>query len=472
MLEQFYNNFILKYSKTIFLVVILITAIMGKYALELKIDASADTLLLKGDKDLAFTREIAKRFTAPEFLLITYSSNSNILTKQNIKNIIQLSNILKNNIKSIDTITNITNVPLLQSPPTALEKLVDGVPTLLSKDINKTLVKQEFLNSPIYKQNLVSKDFKTTAILLNLKPENITLSKDTRREQNHQNIVKLRKIIKNFIATHKDIELHLGGTPMIADDMVEFVKHDLKTFGIAIVLLLFAILFVIFRQLRWMFLPLFICTISIIITSGILAIFNWKITVISSNFISLQLIMNISLVVHLIVKYQELAVSNLHLTQKQLLVKTVSSMAKPSFFVVITTITGFSSLVFANILPVMNFGWMMSFGIAISLIITFILFPLTLVFLDKNDTKHSLKISSKPFTTKLPKVIYKYKNIILITTVFIVICGLRIKTSFFMGSPHFPSSPCERFILKNIRSLMFRMYLQRLPKEAQYRLWC
>ena len=418
MLETFYNSILFKYPKIFLGFFLVFTVVIGSFALKLKIDASADSLLLKGDKDLLFTRQLSKRFAAPEMLIVTYSSHKSVLSQTNIDNILALSNLLKQHITKIDSITNITNVPLLQSPPKPLASLIDGVPTLMSKNIDKDLVKNEFLSSPIYKDNLVSDDLKTTAIVLNLKADDISISKDILREKNHQNIVQIRSIIKTFLQNHNDIIIYLGGTPMIADDLVEFVKYDIKVFGSTIIVLLIIVLFILFRKLRWVVLPLFICTVSIVIASGVLGLFDWQITIISSNFISLQLIMNLSLVVHLIIKYQELEEQNKTHTQKELLISTVTSMAKPSFFVVLTTVVGFSSLVFSSILPVINFGYMMSFGIIISLITTFILFPLTLSFLNTVESKKQ-NIQNKSLIASLPYFIFQHYTKIIMISIFL-----------------------------------------------------
>ncbi|MCK4973658.1 MAG: MMPL family transporter, partial [Sulfurimonas sp.] len=400
---------------TVFIVV------MAFSALKLEIDASAETLLLEGDKDLEFSREVSKRFEAPSILVVTYSVEDDLLSEQNIKNIKTLSEQLQT-IEIVESTNSIVNVPLMQSPPRPVKELVKDIPTLESPNIDKALVKREFLESAIYKQNLVSADFKTTAISANLKrnekyfdlidnrdkfvklKKKRVLSKDEKvsfkqaeielksyrdilREKNHLSILKVREILKTFEDKNQHVKLHLGGVDMIADDMVEFVKYDLKTFGSVIVGLLIFILYILLKEKRWVVIALFICTTSLIITSGFLGLFGWEITVVSSNFISLQLIMNMSLVVHLIVKYKELHAKNKNDTQKSLVIDTVVSMSKPSFFVVITTIAGFSSLVFSNILPVINFGWMMSIGIVVSLILTFILFPIVLMFFDKSDIK-------------------------------------------------------------------------------------
>jgi len=246
--------------------------------------------------------------------------------------------------------------------------------------------------------------------------------------------VDIRNITRNFEKEH-DVTLHLGGAIMIADDMVEFVKSDLSVFGFVIVVLLIIILYVLFGELKWVIVPLLICTASIIITSGFLGLFNWEITVISSNFISLQLIMNMSLVVHLIIKYKELLLLYPHDTQKDLLQKTVNSMWKPSFFVVLTTIAGFSSLVFSGILPIIAFGWMMSIGIIVSLLLTFMLFPLLLIFLNKGNVE-KIKKENHSFTLKLAKISFTYKTTIVFFTLMIVLFSisgtvkLRVENSF------------------------------------------
>ena len=429
------------------------TALMAFSATKLEIDASAETLLLEGDKDLEFTREISKRFETPNILVVTYSIEDYLLSEENIDNIKTLGEQIQD-IEIVESVNSIVNVPLLQCPPRPIKELVKDVPTLESDNIDKTLVKAEFLNSAIYKMNLVSEDFKTTALSVNLKRDDkyfdlidnrdsfVKLKKerklttveiddfkvaqlelkkyrDIQRAEIHQSIVDIKNILKVFEAKNENVKLHLGGVEMIADDMVEFVKYDLKTFGFVIIALLVFILYILLKEKRWVAIALFICTLSLVITTGLLGFFGLEITVVSSNFISLQLIMNMSLVVHLIVKYKELHANNKNDTQEKLVLDTVVSMSKPSFFVVITTIAGFSSLVFSGILPVINFGWMMSLGIVVSLLTTFIIFPIVLMFFNKSVLKDDKE--GRPFTHRIATVAYNYKKTILAMTLLIVV---------------------------------------------------
>ncbi|MEA3352190.1 MAG: MMPL family transporter [Campylobacterota bacterium] len=468
MLRKLYKNYTLKYPSATLYIFLAFVLIFGSFALKLEIDASSETLLLEGDKDLAYTREISKKFYANDLLIVTYSSKKDLLDEQNIKNIIEISDQIKT-INNVETITNITNVPLLKSTDLPLGELLKHIPTILTKDINKTRAKDELLNSPVFKENLISDDFKTTSILINLtrdekyfdliekrdtfllisKKRKLTQTeqndynvikkelkeyRDIQRVKNHENIEKIRTILKNFTKDHKDIVLNLGGVNMIADDMVEFVKYDLRTFGMVIVALLLIILYTLFKEIKWVIIPVVISTASIIITSGLFGFFSWEITVISSNFISLQLIMNISLIIHLIVKYNELASKYPSKDTKNIVMLSTLSMAKPSFFVVITTIAGFSSLVFSSILPVINFGWMMSTGIVVSLVTTFILFPILVILLSSNNS--NAQFDEHPVTSNIANIVLNYQKTILAVTVAVVLFSLsgatklRVENSF------------------------------------------
>ncbi len=468
MIERLYDNHLLKFPKLFLSLLVLCMILIGMNVPKLEIDASAQTLLLEGDKDLEFTRKIGKNFVANDFFLVTYTIEDYLLSEENLKNIENISNEISK-LENVQSITSILTVPLLQSPPQPIDELVKDIKTLQSKGVDKKLVKNEFLQSAIYKQNLVSNDFHTTALMVNITRDekyatlianedkyiklkkqkelteleqqnyqNIKIElkkyRDILRIKNHNLIVHIRDILTKY-ETNTDAKLHLGGANMIADDMVEFVRSDLKVFGIVILLLLIVILYMLFKEIRWVFLPLFISTVSIIITSGLFGAMGWEITVVSSNFISLQLIMNMSLVVHLIIKYKELITLHPTHTQNLLVLNTVLSMAKPSFFVVITTIAGFSSLVFSNILPIIHFGWMMSVGIIISLLTTFILFPILLSFLGKSKEDRFSK-ADIPFTSKIANVVFDYKKTILFVTIIVVVFSitgamkLKVENSF------------------------------------------
>jgi len=361
-------------------------------------------------------------------------------------------------------VTSILNVPLLQSPIQPIKELVKGVPTLQSDTPNPELVKEEFLKSPLYKGSLVSEDFTTTALLLNLSSDGryrslmqerqklqdiqslntkqiqtlnelektLRVHRETQREIEHQSIKQIRAIMDEY---KDEGTLYLGGVSMIADDMITYIKHDVLFYGVTLFLLLSIALFVIFGQIRWVAIPSLVCLYSVIATTGILGYFGWEVTVISSNFIALQLIITLSIVIHLIVRYRELAGSYTKTNQKRLVYATLLSKATPSFFAIITTIAGFGSLVLSNIKPVMALGWMMSVGIGLSLILSFVLFGALLALLPK--VKPHFYFEKKiPLAHWCSQIVKNHGRKILVTSVaifFISITGamrLEVENSF------------------------------------------
>ncbi|UTJ07669.1 efflux RND transporter permease subunit [Arcobacter roscoffensis] len=456
MIKKFYDNIIFKFPTAVIIALLLSVGALGYYATKLEIDASAETLLLDDDKDLKFVREVSKRYHNPNFLLVTFTPNNDLLSQESIDTIKKISNDFLE-VDSITKVTSIINAPLLQSPIKPIASLVDGVNTIEDGNYDKDLVKKEFLNSELYSNSLVSKDFKTTALVLSLKDdekyrallekrnsllklerEGSITSKEKKeldeiiiefkkhrdfvREEDSQNIQAIRNIIKRYENTGT---IFLGGVNMIANDIVGYVKSDLLIYGSTLIFLLITILWIIFKNLRWVVLPITICLLSVVSTAGVLGLFALEVTVISSNFISLQLIITLSIVLHLIVRYRELNNRYKHASQYKLVINTVLSKLNPSFFAILTTITGFASLVLSKIEPVKNLGLMMSAGIAISLIIAFIVFPIILIFLKRKEEKNAKKkqdsFSLIPTCTKL---VEKRGNTIIIASILLVIFSL------------------------------------------------
>lgn len=460
-------KFLVSFPKAVFVFVLFLTIIFGYFATKLEIDASSETLLLENDKDLAVLRDISQRYTSPNFLVIAYTPQDDILSEKSLNLIQNLSDELSKN-EIVDSITSILNVPLLKSVKGGLVGILDHTPTLKDKDIDKELARDEFKTSPIYSGNLISKDLKTTAIVLNLKTnlkfeallnernallelennKTITpkqkqrldsiknefkLYRDELRIKEHKNLQDIKAAIAKF--KDKQNELFLGGAMMIADDMVSFVKSDIATYGISVALLLSISLWLFFRQIRWVVLPISICILSVVFSTGLFGLFGWEITVISSNFVSLVLIISISIVIHLIVSYREFYTKYPNFTQQQLVYLTLRDKASPSFWAIFTTIIGFSSLVSADIKPVSMLGIMMSSGIALSLIVAFLLFSSLVCMLKKAPPKRTFE-DKFSFTKHCADFAIKDKKAIYIISTALLILGaygikeLKIENSF------------------------------------------
>lgn len=437
------------------------------YATKLEIDASSETLLLQNDPDLAVWRDVASRYVSPNFLVVTYTPNSDLLSPDSLKMIQKISDELSKN-EMVQNVISILNIPLLQSVKGGLSGILNHTPTLKDDDLDLGVVKNELKTSPIYSNNLVSSDLKTTAIVLNLKSDkkyeallnernllsqkevNKTLSadeitkfasvktefknyRDKLRKKEHENLQKIKNTIKKYNSEQN--ALFLGGATMIADDMVSFVKNDLSTYGFSVAVLLAISLWLFFRQIRWVALAIGICVLSLVFSMGIFGLFNWEITVISSNFVSLVLIISISVAIHLIVSYREFYIKYQRYSQKQLVYLTLKDKANPSFWAIFTTIIGFTSLMSADIKPVIMLGIMMSSGIAVSLILAFLIFGSVVTLLPKLAPKNSFE-NSFSFTKFCAKFAIKDRWLIYGACAFLVAFGiygisqLKVENSF------------------------------------------
>ena len=461
-IKKIYDTFILRYPLIVLLVLSIFVSILGYYSTKVEVDASAETLLLDDDKDLAFFREVNKRYDNSNFLIVTFSPNSDLLSNENLDVIKNISNEFLY-VENIEKVQSILNVPLLQSPVRPISDLVAGVDSMETKEFDKTLVKNEFLTSPLYKNALVSDDFRTTALVLNIKNDtkyyellekrNFLLLKekektiseeeksqlkgvliefknyrDLTREKDANNIEKIRTIIKKYEPNGK---IFLGGVNMIASDAISFVKNDLVIYGFSLVFIFIFILWYIFRKLRWVIIPLVICFISIISTGGVLGLFGWEVTVISSNFIALQLIITMSIVLHLIERYRELNVKYKNASQYKLVINTVLSKIEPSFFAIITTVVGFASLILSSIEPVINLGLMMSIGITISLILSFIAFPIIMMLMAKKD-EHEQKDNTESFVKKCSFIVENYGKTIIVVSILAIIFSITGSSKLFV----------------------------------------
>jgi predicted RND superfamily exporter protein len=381
---------------------------------KLEIDASAETLLLNDDKDLAFSRTVAKRFQTNDVLILAYKPKHDLLSPESLQTLTHISDTLEK-LPNVESVDSLINAPLFFSPIRDMDDLINETRTLKNADINLSLVKQEFLTSPLYKDKLVNKDFTISSIIIHLyqDPEYFTLlekrnllldkqkissltkeekqalrnvtvafkkHRDAQRILDKKNIKEIRSLISKY---QDEATFFLGGVQMISNDIVGFVKNDLFLYGSTLILLIILVLGLVFKKPRWVMLPILICALSVIAITSSLGFFGWEITVISSNFIALQLIITISIVLHLIVRYEELLTLYPRASSKRLILLTMLTKATPTFFAIITTIAGFSSLLYSQINPVINLGWMMSAGITMSLIIAFIVFPTVLMLLKK-----------------------------------------------------------------------------------------
>ena len=429
MFSELYQNVVLKKPKVIFLILIAALLSFGYFSKDFKLDASSDTLLIEGDPDLKYLREITERYGAKDFLVLTFTPKEPITSENSINNLLSL----KYKIQSLDwvhSVITLLDVPLLNNSDKSLQERLNNLITLKDENVDKERGFKEILDSPVFRNFVISEDGNTTGIIVNIKKDAILKKlknkkeiekyKDNLKKKNHQNILEIRKIIKTYSGESK---IYLGGIPMIADDMMTFIKNDIVVFGVGVLLFIIATLWFVFRKLIWIIVPISSCFFSVLIMTGLLGLLGWKVTVISSNFIALMLILTMAMNIHMSTRFLQLRKKFPELKNSEIIFITTGKMYWPILYTVLTTICAFLSLIFSEIKPIIDFGWMMTLGLITSFIITFSLLPTLLNFVSNNNVELKEEKDSK-ITSFFGKASINNKKTILSTTFLVIILSI------------------------------------------------
>ena len=467
MFKYIYQKIITDFSKITLILLSGLIIYAFIHSKNFNLDASSDALLLEGDPDLKYLREVNETYGSKEFLVLTYTPISSFTEKETILNL----QLLKSKIEKltwVDSVITIIDVPLLKSTDEGLMERLKNYKTLAYPEIDRERGFDEIINSPIYKNYVISEDGKTSGIVVYLKKDErlteyiklkdqfYTQSKETGLTKtqknkyknflfeyeeyknlynirNHQNITEVRDVISKY---GENAKIYLGGIPMITNDMMTFIKNDIVVFGIGVFIFIVLTLWFIFRNIKWVIMPLMGCATSVILMIGILGLIGWKVTVISSNFIALMLILNMAMNIHVTVRFLQLKKESPELPKSEAVYKASSKMMLPILYTVLTTICAFLSLVFSGIKPIIDFGWMMTLGLIVSFLVTFLLLPslLNLLSFEKEiivqDTEKSHITSALASFTKSNKIsIFGTALIIIFVSIFGIL-KLEVENSF------------------------------------------
>ena len=464
-ISYLYERYILGLPYLVLTIMALILALSLTNATNFKLDASADTLILEDDEDLKLFRQFNEKYKSNDFLIIAITdkekdifNNETLTYINNITEEIATYDIVK-------SVTSITNIPLVTSSKKPLTELINDIPTILSNDINSDLARDEILTSPVYKDLVISANAKTTAMQVTLK-KNLVLEEaylkklslydkykndhdykdaylsskviydeiSTREKQKVNNFIKkLRQLQSTY--TSERYEIRLGGIPMITDDMITFIKSDLINFGAGVLIFIIVTLALIFRKFIWIIAPILNCIYAVLFMIGLLGYLDWKVTVISSNFISLMLILTLSMNIHIIVRYRQIYTETRDTFQS--ILKTTQKLVWPCLYTALTTIVAFASLIFSDIKPVIDFGYMMVIGLTTLFITSFTILP-CFILLITNNQNSTIKNTQNNFsvTKNLARIAIGSRNMIYFSTFFILIITiyglnqLKVENSF------------------------------------------
>ena len=422
------------FPKTVLIFVVGLLVLSSFNLSNFKLDASSDSLVLETDEDLKYYREISEDYSSSDFLIVIFEPKKDLFSKEVISQVRSMVDSFTE-IEGVESVLSYLDAPLLFSPKMPMTDLVDNLRTLEDEGIDLDLARSEFQSSPLYTELLTDSSANFTALQLILEPS-IEYDKAINKRYelletggsesaleeintqiklfNADASIKRDKLIANTREVMDDYQaignVYLGGTAMIASDMISFIKSDLQYFALGVLIMFIVTLGVIFKKIRWVIMPLASSGLVALFVIGFLGLMDWRVTVVSSNFISLLLIITISLTIHLIVRYQELCELNQEMNQKELVSMTVEQMLKPCFYTALTTIIAFASLGVSEIKPVIDFGRMMVAGIFFAFIFAFTLVPAVMVSLfsrdsESKDFSKGITLVFSNFTTNNAKVV-------------------------------------------------------------------
>lgn len=438
------------------------------------IETSSDTLVLEGDNDLQYYREVRTRYPESEFLLVSYAPiQGNLADAEHVRSLTSLVDALSV-LPGVRKVNSIIDVPLLTATEGALDADGGSVPTLRDGRVDVEVAAEEFRTSPLYRGLVSDEAFSTAAVqvllvedknywnLFNRREALRTqrsvsgLSEDEAHELErveqeyifHSRIFQdkrshLIKTVRNTLDQYRDrADIFLGGVPMITSDMVRFVRNDLVVFGILVGLIVLLFLVTIFRDWRWIFVPLLCCAGVVGFSLGLLIWIEWPMTIVSANFLLLLFILTLSLNVHLIVRYRELQHDPSLDGQRDLLRAMLHSMRTPCTYMIMTTVVSFVSLYFSQVRPVIDFGLMMALSCSMALVWTFLLFPATLMLLSVPKPGTGLLDAQRSFTRYFSWTVEKLGTWIVLIYVLALAVGiyglsqLRVESRFidYFGS--------------------------------------
>ncbi len=459
-LLRIYDQLILSRPLVTLLVVLALFGIFVSFIPQFKLDASTDSLILENDADLRYFRTISEQYSSNDILILTFSPKEDLFSEPSLTLLKEIRDDLRQ-LKGIASVRTILDVPLLFNTNVSLSQIGDKgkIKTLEEADVDLEAAKIELRDSPLYRNRVLSRDSGTTAILINLPIDQVNKDLLNRRyhlrEKKYNNqlspaetleLVKVEadyrqhssrltekqnhlvESVREVVGKYRDnrVEMYLGGVPMIIADMIAFIRSDLVVFGVGVFLFLIITLLVIFRRLRWVILSMLCCLVAGLTMVGFLGMVDWRVTIISSNFISLMLIFTMSLTIHLIVRFRELHAQRPDDDLRALVLETVRLKLLPCLYTTLTTIVAFTSLLVSEIRPVMDFGLMMTIGLIVSFCLSFVLFPAGLLLFKKEKPVISKK-TSQPFTLLFARFTEAHgSKIMLFSLVLAILSGVGI----------------------------------------------
>ncbi|WP_291862751.1 efflux RND transporter permease subunit [Marinilabilia sp.] len=360
----------------------------------LSINPSFDIYIPENVGNKTVLNRLDSIFGSNEKLLLIQKNKNGILNRNSYERTGVLAGKLQQ-INGIEHTFSLHNVIEFQEED-GFTDIVPLIPHIPDEPAALDSLKQKITGN-LMASRLVSRDFTASAIVLT-KSNNI----------DDQTIIsEIKQVIKE--TPGKD-EIHIGGLAFIRTSVKSYIKRDLVTLLPAALLVMIVMLFLFFREWKGVLLPFLVVILSIVFSFGLMALFDWEISLVSVLLPIMLIAIANDYGIHLINLYQEKCRENKHENNKHISQSIYRELKQPITITGLTTIGGMLGLLSHQMAPAAQLGVLASAGIGIALILSLFLIPTLLAFYKKPKKNHLTVPDNKGFLNKTLELFAKWVN--------------------------------------------------------------
>ena len=374
---------------------------------KITIDTSTEGFLHKNDPALIRYEEFKKQFGQDEKIMVIVESK-NLFSLEALKKLRKLHKELEDNVPHLTDITSLLNSRNTRGEGDQLivEDLVQEFPTN-QKEIDA--IKKLAQNSEMYKNLLFNEDFTFTTIILEpnayesvangddldgFGEEDETAQDDSEflLDSSKSEMVRATNAILEKYST-KDFKVFIAGSMAVNDFNKQSVQKDMQKFVKLVLLMMMIFLFIVFRRISAVILPIFIVVLSLLMTIGAMALSGTPITIPTQILPSFLLAVGIGAVVHLLAMFfKEL---NKNSDKNSAITYAMGHSGLAIVMTSLTTAAGLLSFATASIAPIADLGIFAALGVIFALANTLILLPAMLSVLPIKAVKERVEVKSQ-----------------------------------------------------------------------------
>lgn len=311
-------------------------------SLQLDFDRRVESMFPANDPRLAGYQRSKELFGGAETCAVAYTDDA-LLTEEGLERVRRLGERLRQ-LPGVESALSLADARLPSAPfdPRPLAQ------QLQAGTITPRELREQLLTSELYRGVLLGPDGQTTVIVVQIAPgERTAVPAEETIEQ-----------IRRVAASHDPPALVAGPTVLV-HDVYRHLDEDGRLLGIASTVLLTVVIALLFRNLRWVLLPLMVVHVTLIWTKALLVATGVQMTMVSSPLVALVTVIGVATVVHITMGFREARDRHAPL---EALVQTGRHVGPPVFWTCLTTAAGFGALLASQVVPVQNFGGMLAIG--------------------------------------------------------------------------------------------------------------